>query len=288
MAASVPKRIRAPYTSTMIEEAIIEDAPGGDITSESIIPERAKCSATLIAKESMTICGIDLFRSVFKVVDPRISTTLHVKDGAVVKKGTTLATLEGPARGVLLGERVALNFLARLSGIATLTRTYVNALGKSKTKILDTRKTAPLYRDLEKYAVTVGGGMNHRRDLSAMVLIKENHIAVAGGIAEAVYAVRKYRRRSFITVEAANMADVKAALEARVGRILLDNMTPTQVQKAVEVVAGAAETEASGNMTIDTVRQYAETGVDFISVGAITHSAPSTDLSLIVAFAQKP
>ncbi|MBF0170399.1 MAG: carboxylating nicotinate-nucleotide diphosphorylase [Nitrospinae bacterium] len=261
----------------------MEDAPRGDITSQATIPEGTRCVATLTAKGETVVAGLPLFAATFRVVDERCRIVPHVKEGEMVAPGTKLATVTGPARSVLTGERVALNFLQRLSGVASLTRKFVDAVAGTGCVILDTRKTTPLMRDLEKYAVTAGGGENHRRDLSEAILIKENHIAAAGGIAKAVIGARTIvGRRGFVEVEAETLDQVKQALEAGANRILLDNMTPAEVKKAVALVGKKAETEASGNMTLTTVRRYAEAGVGYISVGSLTHSAPAADLSLRV------
>lgn len=270
------------FTDRLIEEALNEDATAFDVTTIATVPADARCRAKLIAKSRLVVCGLDIFIAVFKKLDPKAKIRRYIKDGDRAKKGDVIAEIFGSARAILTGERVALNFMQRLSGVATLTASFVDRTKATGSKILDTRKTTPLLRDLEKYAVKTGGGHNHRRDLSEMVLIKENHIAMAGGIAEAVAAVRAAGQK-FVEVEVTNFIELEQALDAGANRVLLDNMTPAQVKKAVKLVAGRAETEASGNMNIKTVGAYAKTGVDYISVGALTHSPQAADLSLIVA-----
>jgi len=259
-----------------------EDAPKGDVTTRATVPPSARCSATLVAKEKMVLCGLDIFCAVFKELDPGATMARKVAEGTEVKKGTIVAEIRGNARAVLTGERVALNLMQRMSGVATLTSRFVAKVRGTGAVILDTRKTTPLLRDLEKYAVVIGGGQNHRRDLSAMVLIKENHIAMAGGVANAVARSRKSKGGAFVEVEVQNQKELQEAIAAGVDRVLLDNMTPAQAKKCVERVAGRCQTESSGNMSLDRVRAYATAGVDFISVGALTHSYPAADLSLLI------
>lgn len=261
----------------------MEDAPDGDITTTSTVSPDSVCSARLIAKENLTLAGIGLFEEAFRILDPNVKVKKLFLDGQAVSAGSTVATIKGNARAILTAERVALNFLQRLSGIATLTRRFADAVEGTGCAILDTRKTTPLLRDLEKYAVRMGGGQNHRRDLSAMVLIKENHIAAGGGVARAVEMVKKsLSGDAFIEVEARDVDELEQALEAGVDRVLLDNMTPAQVRECVKLVASKVETEASGNMTLKNVRAYAKAGVNYISVGKLTHSAPSADFSLLI------
>ncbi|VAX25018.1 Quinolinate phosphoribosyltransferase [decarboxylating] [hydrothermal vent metagenome] len=266
----------------LVKRALMEDAARNDVTTLSAIPAGARASATLIAKEDMSLAGIEVFMAVFEALDPAARFTSRYEDGAKIKKGAAIINVRGRARAILSCERVALNFLQHMCGIATLTAKFVKAAKGSQTKILDTRKTTPGLRDLEKYSVLCGGGFNHRRDLKEMAVIKENHIAGAGGIAEAVRRVRKkLGTEGVIEVEARNIKEVKEALETGVERIMFDNMTPAQVKKGVALIDGKIETEASGNMNIGKIGAYAKTGVDFISVGAITHSAPSVDISLL-------
>ncbi len=277
------KRIKhlQPLTRKLIKHALAEDAPHGDITSKATIPPRAKCKARAVAKQEMILAGIDLFADVFCTLDKDAKVKKQFKDGEIVHKGAVIATIQGKTRAILTAERVALNYLQRLSGIATLTKKFVDAVAGTGTVILDTRKTTPGLRDLEKYAVLCGGGQNHRRDLSDMALIKENHVTAAGGIAEAVSRIRA-KHKIKIEVETRNLKEVAEAVEADADRVMLDNMTPAQAKKAIAKIAGGAETEASGNMNLKTVRKYAETGVDFISIGALTHSPPSVDISLLL------
>lgn len=283
MPAKMKKIGKAPIDPALIRRALAEDAPRGDVTSEATIPPGAVRRARLVAKEDMTPAGLDVFAAVFRAVDGNVKVRKRFRDGEHVPKGAVIAELSGNARAILKAERVALNFLQRLSGIATLTRKFVEAVEGTSAKILDTRKTTPGLRDLEKYAVRCGGGMNHRRDLSEMVLIKENHMAAAGGIAEAVAKARaKTGRQVMIEVETTNLSEVREAIAAGADRIMLDNMTPARVKKAVELIAGRARAEASGNIGLKNVRAYALTGVDYISVGAITHSPKTADVSLLL------
>jgi nicotinate-nucleotide pyrophosphorylase (carboxylating) len=278
----IPKFAPAAYRE-LIAKALLEDAPSGDITTTATVSADSVCTARLIAKESLTLAGIGVFEEAFRILDPGVKMRKFFADGQAVPKGSTVATLKGSARAILTAERVALNFLQRLSGVATLTRRFADAVEWTGCAILDTRKTTPLLRDLEKYAVRMGGGKNHRRDLSAMVLIKENHIAAGGGIIRAVDMVKKSLARGvFIEVEVRDMGELAQALQAGVDRVLLDNMTPAQVRACVKFAAGRVETEASGNMTSKNVRAYAKAGVDYISVGKLTHSAPASDFSLLI------
>ncbi|MBI5816397.1 MAG: carboxylating nicotinate-nucleotide diphosphorylase [Nitrospinae bacterium] len=271
-----------PIDQKLIETALREDACGNDITTLSTVPASARCVAKLVAKQDLTLAGIGLFEAVFKKLDRNVLVAKKFRDGAIVPKGAVIALVKGKARAVLTAERTALNFLQRLCGIATISASFVEAVDGTQTKILDTRKTTPGLRDLEKYAVRMGGAENHRRDLSAMALIKENHIAAAGGIAKAVRAAKKAGRGRFVEVEVTNLAELAEALTAGADRVLLDNMTLAMVKKAVKMAKGRAQTEASGNMNLKTVRRYAKAGVDYISVGALTHSAPAADLSLLI------
>jgi len=277
-----PRLGNIPIDIKAITAALAEDRPNGDITTESAVPMDTKCVARLVAKQDLTLAGIDLFKAVFIVADPGIKVVRHSRDGQIVGKGEKIATVSGRAWPVLSAERVALNYLQRLCGIATLTRRYVRVAGGGVT-ILDTRKTTPGFRDMEKYAVRCGGGSNHRRDLSEMALIKENHISAAGGIGNAVARVRKtVGSRGFIEVEVKDRTELPLALQAGADRVMFDNMSPTEVGKAVKLVGRKAQTEASGNITLENVESYAKTGVDYISVGALTHSAAAADLSLMV------
>lgn len=270
----------------LIDLALAEDRGPGDWTTRWTVPARTKASAKIIAKQDGVIAGLALASACFLRLDPRVEFEASCSDGDRVKKGTIVATIQGPARAILTGERSALNFLQRLSGIATITRRYVDAVAGTRTRILDTRKTTPAWRALEKAAVRAGGGENHRFGLFDMVMIKENHAAIAGGITEAIRRVMDANTKGLrVEVEVRNDSELRAAVDARVDRILLDNMDVEAMKEAVRVVrkrASGIEIEASGNMTLDRVRSVAETGVDFISVGAITHSAAALDLSLLM------
>lgn len=258
----------------------MEDIGIEDITTNSIIPPEHRSHAKIIAKETGVLAGQAIAREIFSFLDSGITYTEHKKDGDRVRPGEVIGEIAGQTRAILTGERVALNILQRLSGTASLTRKFVDAAAGTKTRILDTRKTTPGMRDMEKYAVRMGGGTNHRRNLTEMALIKENHIAVAGSIREAVALVRKASRVP-VEVEVRSMDELKEAVQAGADRIMLDNWDTASMKEAVKFVDGRIEIEASGNMTLDRVREVAMTGVDFISVGALTHSAGSLDMSLL-------
>jgi len=268
-----------------IKDFLKEDIGEGDRTTEWIVPENHRGKAKIFAKEDGVIAGHRYAREVFKALDPELNYKELKRDGEEVKGGEIIAEIEGKTRGILTGERLALNILQRLSGIATLTRKYVKAVEGTKTKILDTRKTTPGLREMEKYAVKVGGGENHRFTLSEMILIKENHITVAGSIRE---AIRKVKGKGLkVEVEVKNMEELKEAFEEGVDRILLDNWEIDSVKEAVDFVKGRIPLEASGNMTIERAKKFAEAGIDYISVGALTHSFKSLDLSLMLEGEQK-
>lgn len=274
---------KIPIDLRAIKRALFEDAPSGDITTTATVPADAGCEARLVAKQDFTLAGIDLFKAVFLAKDSGIKVVSRFIDGESVPKGAVIATISGKARAVLIAERVALNYLQRLSAVATLTRKFVKAVEGTGAVILDTRKTIPGYRDLDKYAVRCGGGQNHRHSLSDMALIKENHIAVAGGIKNAVSRVRKkVGSDAMIEVEAGSWTQIAQALEAGAGRIMLDNMKPAQVKKSVKLIEEGAQTESSGNISLKNVGAYAKTGVDYISVGALTHSPTAVDVSLLI------
>ena len=269
----------------VVELALMEDIGLGDITGEAILEETDLGAAEFLCKGEGIVAGMDVARIVFSYCDHSITLHRLVQDGSPVKPGLVLARIDGNAKGILRGERTALNFLQRMSGIATLTGEFVRAVAGTGAKITDTRKTAPGLRALDKMAVRLGGGVNHRFGLDDMVLIKDNHIVAAGGIAPAVTRCRKYlaehRIDARIEVETKNMAEVDEALSCTgVGRIMLDNFDPGTMKKAVERIGRRVEVEASGGITLSTVREYAETGVDFISVGALTHSVKALDISL--------
>ena len=265
----------------IIDAALREDMPDGDITSEAIIPADARSEAIFLAKEDGILAGLAIARRVFEKLDSVVEFTEKIMDGAAFRKSDILACVEGPTVALLKGERIALNFLQRLSGIATATRCFVDAIAGTKARILDTRKTTPGLRLLEKYAVKLGGGTNHRLSLSDMVMIKDNHLRYVGSVAEAVRRARsKISPGVRIEVEAADLAQVRDALAAGADMIMLDNMTLEVMREAVALAAGRVPLEASGNMSLDRVRAVAETGIDFISVGALTHSARAVDISL--------
>ena len=261
--------------------ALKEDVGTGDITTNSCIPAENRSEAFFIAKEEGIICGIDIAQRVFYLVDERITLIPKMKDGAYVKKGDIIAEVIGPSRGILAGERVALNLMQRLSGTATSTATAVSSVEGTNAKIADTRKSTPGLRVLEKYAVRVGGGHNHRFNLSDGVLIKDNHIAAAGGIADAVKAARAAVPHVMkIEVETETLDEVQQALDAGADIIMLDNMSTELMAQSVALIAGKALTEASGNMGEKDLFEVAETGVDYISIGALTHSVKSLDISM--------
>ena len=259
--------------------ALAEDVGEGDVTTEAIVDADASGSAVLLIKEPGVVCGLAIVERVFRALDPDLVIEPLVDEGALVESGTAVLRVSGPLRAILTGERTALNFLGRLSGIATLTRRYVDAVEGTGVAILDTRKTTPGLRVLEKHAVAVGGGRNHRLGLDDAVLIKDNHLRAAGSIGEAVERARASTHLP-VEVECDTTEQVSEALAARVDAILLDNMTPDGLLAAVVLARGRARLEASGGVTLDNVRAIAETGVDEVSVGALTHSARSLDVSL--------
>lgn len=263
-----------------IRRAIAEDVGSGDVTTNSTVPAEAKAQVRITAKQSGVVAGLDVARMVFSQFDNEIVFAQQARDGEEVSKGQILAEVFGSVRALLTGERTALNFLGRMSGIATLTRQYVDAVKGTGAVILDTRKTAPGLRATDKLAVVCGGGQNHRHGLFDMVLIKDNHIDFAGSLAEAVRRVRESGTNLEIEVEAGSIEEVREALSMKVERILLDNMTPEMMHEAVKLNNGFSRLEASGNVSLATVREIAETGVNYISVGALTHSPPTFDVSL--------
>ena len=264
----------------VVAAALAEDVGDGDVTSEALVPDDARCRAQLLLEEPGVVCGVPVAAAVFQALDPSVRVEALVAEGAAATSPpVVVADIEGPARAVLTGERVALNLFARLCGIASLTRRFVELVDGTGTTILDTRKTTPGLRALERYAVRCGGGANHRAGLYDAVLVKENHLRIAGGVGPAVAALNG---RGGVEVEAETLAQVREAIDVGVGRILLDNMTPEQCAEAVVLTGGRAELEASGGISLATVRSYAETGVDFVSVGALTHSARSLHVSLEV------
>ncbi len=264
----------------LIEMALEEDIQAGDITTNSLIPETVKTKAVMTAKANGVIAGIQVAEMVFKKLDSNIIFTPHVSDGDKVTPGSLIAEIEGSFRALLTGERTALNFLQRMSGIATVTAQFVEQTKGCKTAILDTRKTLPGHRILDKYAVAAGGGTNHRIGLFDMVMIKDNHIKVAGSITNAVNEVRsKIPENIKIEVETTTLDEVEEALNTTADIIMLDNMDNATMRKAVQHINGKAKTEASGNMTLERIKEVAATGVDFISIGALTHSVKALDIS---------
>jgi nicotinate-nucleotide pyrophosphorylase (carboxylating) len=269
----------------IIKQALYEDIREGDHTSLSTIPSNSKGKAQLIVKENGIIAGVEIAKQVFKAVDPSLKFIQRIEDGSAVKVGDIVFDIEGSSISILSGERLALNFMQRMSGIATATSIYVEKIGRLKTRLLDTRKTTPLLRELEKMAVRLGGGDNHRMGLYDMIMIKDNHIDFAGGIDKAIDACTNYLKQNNldlkVEIEVRNLQELNQVLAKKgVNRIMLDNFSVDDMIKAVNIVKGRYETEASGGITLDTIRSYAETGVDFVSVGALTHHIRSLDLSL--------
>lgn len=275
-----------PITMNLVADDIIrfalrEDMNAGDLSTESVCPERREAEVQLIAKAGGVIAGLDVFERAFTLLDPRTSFDARVADGDAVEPGQLLGIVRGDARVLLSGERVALNFLQRMSGIATYTRRMAAALEGTKTRLVDTRKTTPCLRIFEKAAVEAGGGANHRYNLSQAVMLKDNHIDAAGGIAAAVAGARAHAPFvCTVEVECEDLDMVREALEAGADIIMLDNMTHEQMAEAVALIDGRAKVEASGNVDAGNIRALADLGVDFISSGALTHSAPILDLSL--------
>lgn len=277
------KRIELDFNRVdrIIEYALREDLGDGDVTTNSLATEKEDSKAVIRAKAKGVIAGLQIAKRVFQKLDPTVVCVDNINDGEDIKPGDILSEINGGTRALLSGERLALNILQRLSGIATLTSKYVKAVEGMQVKIVDTRKTAPGLRILDKYAVSAGGGFNHRFGLFDGVLIKDNHISIAGGVQEAVAVIRKkYRQKYKIEVETSDLEQVKEALISGADIIMLDNMSPEQMRKAVRLIDRNALVEASGGITLKNVRDVAETGVDFISVGALTHSAPALDIGL--------
>jgi nicotinate-nucleotide pyrophosphorylase (carboxylating) len=270
----------APEILSSVERALAEDIRGGDATTNSIVSAEAEAEAIIIAKDRGVVAGLEVARIAFELVNKQVGFRSRAEDGEVVSAGQTVAELRGPSRAILTGERTALNFLGRMSGIATSTRQFVDAVSGTNARILDTRKTAPNLRSTDKMAVRLGGGQNHRFGLYDMMLIKDNHIDFAGSITKAVELARQHPEQLTIEVEARTLADLTECLDLGISWIMLDNMSVENMRQAVALTAGRAKLEASGNVSLNNVRQIAQTGVDFISVGEITHSARVLDLSL--------
>ncbi len=272
------------YLLKIIKQALDEDIGDGDVTTNCIIPETAIINGKFIAKESGIIAGLKVVEQTFLQIDSRVRLKVNVSDGEKVEKGVEIGTVEGPGYAIFSGERVALNFLQRMSGIATMTSRFVDAVQGTSAIILDTRKTVPGLRLLDKWAVKIGGGQNHRIGLYDMVLIKDNHITAAGGITQAVKRVRAGdERKRKIEVEVKNLDELREALELNVDQIMLDNMTLEEMEEAVSITGGRIPLEASGNVYLDNVASIAQTGVDFISVGMLTHSVKAMDISLLLS-----
>lgn len=265
----------------LILSALREDISSEDVTTNSVMPTAQKGRVELICKEDGIICGLQVFARVFELLDEKIEIEFKVEDGEEVKKGQLMAVLTGDIRVLLCGERTALNYLQRMSGIATYTHSVAELLKGTKLRLLDTRKTTPNNRIFEKYSVRVGGGSNHRYNLSDGVLLKDNHIGAAGGVRQAVQMAKEYApfvRK--IEVEVENLDMVKEAVEAGADIIMLDNMSHEDMAKAIEIIAGRAETECSGNVTKENISRLVDLGIDYVSSGALTHSAPILDISL--------
>jgi nicotinate-nucleotide pyrophosphorylase (carboxylating) len=276
--------MKCPPCRETVQRALEEDLGEGDATSRALVPRPAMAEAAILARHACVVSGIAVAREVFRQVSPRVRVTALAKDGQSVRAGGILLCLRGPARALLAGERTALNFLQRMCGIATLTRAFVEQSG-GRAAVLDTRKTTPGLRALEKYAVTCGGGRNHRFGLFDRVLIKDNHRALWARatprpLADAVRTARKKYPRLKIEIEVENESELRDALDGRPDWVLLDNMTPARLRNCARICAGRARLEASGGVTLRTIRAIARSGVDAVSVGALTHSAPAADLSL--------
>jgi nicotinate-nucleotide pyrophosphorylase (carboxylating) len=269
------------FTSDLIKRALDEDLGRGDITTDSVVPAGQTSTATLQAKEDLVVAGLGVAGGVFLTVDRTLEIRAKVRDGAFAKKGDLLMVVKGRTRSILKAERVALNFLQRLSGIATLTRRFVDRTKGTRTKILDTRKTVPLFRHLEKYAVRMGGGVNHRFGLFDAVLIKDNHIAAMGGsVGDCVKRARAMQPGNLLVVEVTRPDQIEEAIGAGADRLLLDNMPDARISASLKKIRKRVATEVSGGVTLERVRRLAKLGVDYISVGALTHSAKAADISL--------
>lgn len=274
-------RLRPGDIDPLIDSALKEDMPAGDITSESVVPPDSRSRAAFLAKEDGVLAGLGVARRVFERIDPGIRFRAYFRDGQAFKEGDVLAEVRGRSISLLKGERTALNFLQRMSGIATKTRRFVEAVAGTGARILDTRKTTPTLRRLEKYAVRMGGGENHRRSLSDMVLIKDNHLALVGSIAEAVRRARQKAGRAVcVEVEVAGFAPAREAVAAGADRVMLDNMPLNRMRPVVRWLKGKVPIEVSGKVSLERARRIAGLGVDYISVGSLTHSFISVDISL--------
>ncbi len=286
MSANLPSDLNG-AVERLIDDALAEDIGPGDVTSSSVIPEALRFKGVMAAREDMVVAGMEFARKVFHKVVPEAHFEARVRDGDRVSPGTVLAVMEGPARGLLTAERTALNLLQHLSGIATLTHSYVERIAGTGAVLLDTRKTIPGLRQAAKYATRMGGAQNHRMGLYDGVLIKDNHIAVCGSVAEAV-RLAKAAQTGKVEVECDTLEQVAEAVAAQADIILLDNMAPETLRRAVALVAGRAKTEASGGVTLESIRAIAETGVDYISVGRLTQSARAIDIGMDWAAEEQP
>lgn len=278
--------VRAPETQNMdkaianlIDRAFEEDIQSGDVTTNAIIDDQRRAHAAWTAKDMGIVCGLHIAETVFRELDPNLKWNPHIEEGDEIKEGMEIVSFRGLGRALLTGERIALNIVQRMSGIATKTQRFVSAVKGLKTDILDTRKTVPGLRLLDKYAVKAGGGKNHRMGLYDLAMIKDNHIVSAGSITKAVQQVREQNPNLEVEVEVKNFSEVEQALEAQADIIMLDNMSPELMKEAVLRIDGQARVEASGNITLNNVHEVAKTGVDYISVGALTHSVQAFDIS---------
>lgn len=272
-----------PSWSETVQRALAEDVGRGDITTNATISGEQEAEAVFVAKDDLVVCGIPVVAEVFRQTDRRVRILPEINEGNGARPGNTILRIRGPARGILTGERVALNFFQQLSAVATLTRQFVERVEGTSARIVDTRKTVPGLRTFQKYAVRIGGGVNHRHGLDDGVLIKDNHIALAGGVTSAIQRMREQITHLMrIEVECATLEQVREAMDAGAHVILLDNMDIPTLARAVALVGGSMLLEASGNVTLDNVRQIAETGVDLISIGKLTHSAGSKDVSMMI------
>jgi nicotinate-nucleotide pyrophosphorylase (carboxylating) len=277
----LPLPLEETALQALVRDGLEEDGAFNDVTTLATVVSSRRARASLVARQPGIVCGVQLALEAFRLLDPKVSIRVDHEDGDRVQKGDSILYLSGHARGLLSAERVALNFMQKLSGIATLTGRYVDVVRGTKARILDTRKTTPGWRKLEKYAVRAGGGMNHRMDLSSAVLIKDNHLAaVDGDVAVAIKRARALAGPAKVEIECDRIEQVSAAIEAGADIILLDNMPPALMGECVALVNGRAKVEASGGVNLDTVRAIAESGVDWISVGALTHSPPAMNLAL--------
>ncbi|WP_441000299.1 carboxylating nicotinate-nucleotide diphosphorylase [Fodinibius sp. SL11] len=263
----------------LIDRAFEEDVSDGDVTTNAIVDESQQAQAIWVAKQQGVVAGLDVAQRIFEYLDPDVIWEPKIKDGTWMGQGSEMVILKGQARALLTAERIALNVAQRMSGIATITRKFVEAVSGYPTEILDTRKTVPGFRQLDKYAVKAGGGRNHRMGLYDMAMIKDNHIAAAGSITSAVQSIRESHSQITVEVETTTLDQVNEALAAGVDIIMLDNMSTEKIKEAVQLIGSAAKTEASGNVSLDSVKEIAATGVNYISVGALTHSVEAFDIS---------